>query len=277
MKKALVFDIDGTLITTDKRIPEETIDIVGRLHRCHDVGVVLASGRMPKSVRRICSELAVPCHLVSFNGALAETYGDVDASDRKILADYPVSPADVARFLSEIHALDLTVSIFGRESWIANRDDYWMGREKRGNGFPPDRIVGDTIAAQSTEEPIYKVMVRGEESQIATLQTKLDSVVFENVVLYSDRPTIIEITSASANKATSVATTLELLDIRTEEAFVFGDADNDLEMMRLFPDSVAMANSSEAVLDAARFRIGTNNEPSIADFLRAQFSIHVAQ
>jgi len=54
------------------------------------------------------------------------------------------------------------------------------------------------------------------------------------------------------------------LGIGLVEVAVFGDADNDLSMLQAVPNSVAVANASEAAAAAARWHIGDAQEQSVA-------------
>ena len=57
------------------------------------------------------------------------------------------------------------------------------------------------------------------------------------------------------------------LGIPIDQVAVFGDSENDLAMIESVPNSVAVANASQAVRDAARWHIGPAADDSVADAL----------
>lgn len=57
---------------------------------------------------------------------------------------------------------------------------------------------------------------------------------------------------------------MERLGLSPEEVCCFGDAENDLAVLRHYENSVAVANAVPAVLECARYRIGPAREESVA-------------
>ncbi|MFR2587533.1 MAG: HAD hydrolase family protein [Adlercreutzia equolifaciens] len=61
------------------------------------------------------------------------------------------------------------------------------------------------------------------------------------------------------SKATGIDIICRELDVSLDEVVVFGDADNDLEMLEHVPNSVAVANAAPRAA-AARWHIGSVDE-----------------
>jgi hydroxymethylpyrimidine pyrophosphatase-like HAD family hydrolase len=57
------------------------------------------------------------------------------------------------------------------------------------------------------------------------------------------------------------------LGISLDEVCVFGDAENDLDVLQYVPNSVAMANATEAAAAAARWHIGPSADDAVAHAL----------
>lgn len=53
-----------------------------------------------------------------------------------------------------------------------------------------------------------------------------------------------------------------------DEVVVFGDSENDVEMLRSLPNSVAVANAAPEASRAARYHIGSCDEGAVVDALR---------
>lgn len=69
------------------------------------------------------------------------------------------------------------------------------------------------------------------------------------------------------SKASGVRVLEILLALRDENVVVFGDSDNDLTMINVVPNSVAVANANDHVKQAARYHIGPCTEDAVAGAL----------
>ncbi len=267
MASTLVFDIDGTLINSEKRVLPDNISLLQNLHRAEGVQIILASARAPKSIEVIRSQIDVECGVVAFNGAFCFAHGEFDGSPSARIS-IPLGFDEITRVLEVVKGVDLTASLFSRDLWFVNRDDYWLNREVRGTGLRPDKIGKDCLLELASGTSVYKLMFRGAESAVAQALSDLSaSGLSKAVSLFSDRPTIVEICPISASKYQGVVNLIDAASSDVRDVLVFGDADNDLEMITKFSNSVAMGNGSIAVKKAARFVIEDNNAPSIANFL----------
>ena len=65
------------------------------------------------------------------------------------------------------------------------------------------------------------------------------------------------------NKGTAVQALQEIWHITPEETMVFGDQQNDLEMMSCAAYSYAMANASQVVKEQANFIAEDNNHAGV--------------
>ena len=89
----------------------------------------------------------------------------------------------------------------------------------------------------------------------------------DDLVFVRTAPFYIEAMPKGLNKAEGLRRTCELLHISPEEVIAFGDAENDLEMIRFSGRGVAMGNACDALKEAADEITLTNNEDGIAHSL----------
>src|SRR5262245_18938948 len=66
--RLLALDLDGTLLTTSKKISEQTLNALRCLPK--DVKIIIASARPPRSVRHIYQQLGCDTWQINYNGAL---------------------------------------------------------------------------------------------------------------------------------------------------------------------------------------------------------------
>lgn len=87
------------------------------------------------------------------------------------------------------------------------------------------------------------------------------------VRIVSPIPEWYDVLPVGTSKAAGLEVLLDALGIGVDEVAVFGDAENDLEIMRKVPHSVAVANASDEVLGVARHRVGASADEGVADAL----------
>jgi hydroxymethylpyrimidine pyrophosphatase-like HAD family hydrolase len=73
----------------------------------------------------------------------------------------------------------------------------------------------------------------------------------------------VDLSHKDAHKGFALRKIQELFDISPAETLVFGDYNNDLEMMALSEFSVAMENAHPNVLNAARYRTLSNDSMGV--------------
>ena len=79
----------------------------------------------------------------------------------------------------------------------------------------------------------------------------------------------LNITPKSYSKASGIDILCEKLGIGLDEVVVFGDANNDLEMIEHVPNSVAVANGTAEIKAAARWHVGDCSDESVQDAIFA--------
>ncbi|MBQ9007392.1 MAG: HAD family phosphatase [Atopobiaceae bacterium] len=85
--------------------------------------------------------------------------------------------------------------------------------------------------------------------------------------LPSPNAQVIDIMPKGWGKGSAARIMAEVLGISIDEVAAFGDADNDVSMLEAVPNSVAVANASDAAAAAARWRIGDALDESVAKAL----------
>ncbi|MEL6243344.1 MAG: HAD hydrolase family protein, partial [Pseudomonadota bacterium] len=163
---------------------------------------------------------------------------------------------------------DVTVSAFSKDAWVANRSDYWLGREIKGTFLQPDRLGREAIDNFAGQHGIHKFLCRGGDEHIRRAKSAASTVVGDTIEFFSDRPTAIEISPALCSKLNGIKALVSFHKHKDEDVWVFGDADNDLDMVNHYKNSVAKGNGSKTLKSSARHVIGSNNELSISKFLR---------
>lgn len=250
-----VFDLDGTLLGSDKEISPANRAAVAHL-QAHGVQVVLASGRPHFNVVRFQNQLGLTGPIVSGNGALVkvETTGEVW---REVLFDRELTSLllDEGRALGITQIWDGPQGVFGWE-----RTRHLEILEVRTKEHYP--VVGDPRLYFPGEVP-FKVLWIAEEDQIAALAAHWQERLAGRCYITITDPEYLEFSDPSVNKATALAVVAERLGIAPEQVVFFGDGDNDAELLRWAGLGVAMPHSRPIALAAADL-IGPESVPEDA-------------
>lgn len=73
----------------------------------------------------------------------------------------------------------------------------------------------------------------------------------------------IDITHKRINKAVAIKKVMNILGAKMHDLYVFGDSDNDIEMLKLTKNSFAMANGNDKVKSIAKHEIPSNDENGV--------------
>lgn len=86
----------------------------------------------------------------------------------------------------------------------------------------------------------------------------------KDVYITSSVPQLVEIADQNAGKKAGVAFVADLLGLGRDEIAAFGDADNDVDMLRYAGCGIAMENASRACKEAADFVTKHHDEDGLA-------------
>ena len=117
MKIDIVFsDIDGTLLDSEKRLSDTTIDTFERIK--DKTPIVLISSRMPSAMYHLQKSANID-HFptIAYNGGLI-------IHDKKILIDQFIPTTIIQDLVNYNKDLDVHISLFNNDDWYVPRNDY---------------------------------------------------------------------------------------------------------------------------------------------------------
>jgi len=243
--KAIITDLDRTLLHTDKSISAYTLDV---LNACHRAGILImvATARPERSVMEYHD-------LIQFDAITVTNGARILLPDRVVVNG--LSQDSGRKILTEIckHP-DIILSVETGDGFYASEDiPGWNPIVYR--GFPELPTAGD----------IYKILVSSVHDSIFTT---VEAAMTEDAYFTVAGGSLIQIMSRQATKWNGVKTMLEAFGVSPEEAFYFGDDNDDIEAIRKCGLGVAVANAIEPVLAVADVVTESNDEDGVARFIR---------
>jgi len=117
----VISDVDGTLVTPDKRLTDATVNAV-RLLRERGIDFTLNSSRPPMGIRMLIEPLSLRLPIGTFNG------GAIVGPHLEVIERHFVPEAAARRSLDVLTAFNI-------DSWLFTIDD-WLVRKARGDYVP---------------------------------------------------------------------------------------------------------------------------------------------
>jgi Cof subfamily protein (haloacid dehalogenase superfamily) len=110
-----------------------------------------------------------------------------------------------------------------------------------------------------------KMIVMDDPTHMPDLRQKVAAHVDGLADLVLSSPFLLEIMPRGTSKGAGLAWLLDYLGISPDEVLALGDADNDIEMLRMAAIGVAMANAMPMVKQAADVIVASNDADGVAE------------
>lgn len=240
MKKAVFFDIDGTLWDSHMRIPPSTVSSIRKLREKGNYAFI-CSGR---SRAAICSPELLD---IGFDGVVASCGTHVEYQGNMIFEKY-MSQEEIENILSGLHAYGIRAILEGKEYLYVN------SREFAGDIYIDylRKLVKNRFL--ELNEDVRFVHVNKLSADLAQrdmgkvkkmLETDYELIFHEINPKYLH--TVLEIVPKGFSKAVGIEKVCEYLGIPRENTYAFGDSVNDLEMIAYVSHGIAMGNGTEDI------------------------------
>jgi hypothetical protein len=232
----LACDLDGTVLGPGNAIAPEAR---AALQSAAASGwtVVLASGRMLRSVRGVQSALGVQGPIIAYNG------GMIAVGDGRTL-HHPV-PVPVARRVAAVCAEHgYFLQSYQDDALYVPRPDPRAEAYSALAGVPPH--IDPERVFQPRSAPTKLLVIEPAERQ-PEVRERIAPLAPGQLELCNSYPHYLEITAAGVDKGTAMAQLCGLLGVGAEGVLAVGDGENDLPMLRYAGLAVAVANATPTV------------------------------
>lgn len=261
--KLIALDLDGTLNTDEKTITPKTRDSLLKAQQ-QGLTVALCSARPVPGLYKDMRSLELEKHhgmLIAYNGGKI-----LQADDKKVLHQQ-IFPRDLAiEVLKHLENYPVTPIIDdGERFYVTDRNGYKVQHECRNNQMDCTEVSSLT---DCLDFDLIKILMSVQPEELWDILPKVSRPFEDDLVFVRTSPFYIEAMPKRLNKAEGLRRTCELLHISPEEVIAFGDAENDLEMIRFSGWGVAMGNACDALKESADEITLTNNEDGIAHALK---------
>jgi Cof subfamily protein (haloacid dehalogenase superfamily) len=252
--KLVAIDLDGTLLTNDKKISAQTLSALKCLPS--DVRIVIASARPPRSVRPFYQMLELDTWQINYNGALIwDNPGSRAVFHRPMAGQLVCEIIVAARDLFD--EILITCEIMDR--WHTDRNDNNFTTET-GRLFKPDVVAP---YESFCNQPITKLMFLGEPKILNKIEPLLLEKFGEKVTIVQTDDHLLQLMDKRVSKAVALKKTAAHYRVPREQIMAIGDAPNDVGMLQFAGVAVAMDNAHAVVKKVADWIAPSNNDHGV--------------
>lgn len=263
--KIIVLDLDGTLLTSDKRISPRNY---AALERAAEKGIhiVPSTGRFYDGMPAVVRELPFVRYAITVNGA--EIY---DAREDRVLHRAEMTPEQADEVFEVLDTLPVVYDCY---------QDGWGWMEKRlydqAEDFIDDPRVLAMVKDLRTPVEDFRGLIRSRNKGIQKIQMffrDMDQRAkalpflrqrFPGLNVTSSITNNLELNSLDAHKGAALLELCRILGVEPSRTMAFGDGLNDITMLQTAALGVAMENACPEVKAAADHITDTNDHDGVA-------------
>jgi Cof subfamily protein (haloacid dehalogenase superfamily) len=252
---AVLADVDGTLVTSEKVLTPRAIQAVKRLHE-RGVLFAITSGRPPRGMKMLVEPLDLRGPIAAFNGGMT-VMPDLSVIDERTIPD-GVTPS----VIESIRACGLYAWIYRDTDWyVTDPRAPHVEREASTVQFLPtvvstyDGLLDRVVKIVGVSDDL-DLVARGE----AAVREQFGA----HVSAARSQPYYLDVTNPHATKGVVIDRLSTEFDIPLEHFAALGDQPNDVLMFERSGVSIAMGNATEEVQRQATYVTASNDDEGFA-------------
>ena len=251
------FDLDGTVLRRNRRITKSTVTALQRL-RERGMRLVVATGRRFESAREYAGKLgfAEDDPVICYGGSMVRRMNGETLLHRTLPQNLSIEALEWAA------ARDLHARVFVDGHTITSPDIPSARPE-------PDASVVDSPAdwLRNSRKVPTKLVIVDRPDEIRGWLGEAKSAFAGRLFVTRSLPHYVEVGSLEGTKAAALGFLCERWGIEPERVLAFGDADNDIDMLRFAGHGVAVGGMSGEVREAADKVVPGVDEDGVAGYV----------
>ena len=255
--KAVFFDVDGTLLPIgSKAVPPSTLEAIERLKE-NGILTVVATGRQIGSYSRS------PANSIAFDAYIVANGTMLLDKDRKLISGIPIGQEETKQVLNLLDEEGIAYAITTLEGRYINKINETV--------IETHRQLNTDLPKTGTYkgEDIYMI-----EAYIHQDLTQLIEKIRKYCTISRWNENGVDIFSKDAGKDVGIKNLIKILNIKPQQTMAFGDAENDIRMIKYAGTGVAMGNADQSVKDTADYVTDAADNNGIENALKHFGLIH---
>lgn len=279
MIKLIASDMDGTLLNSNHKIPQNNIELI-KFAQKNGIEFVVATGRAYYEALPSLNDENIKCDVISFNG------GIIYDKNGNIINITPMKLKDLYYTIEILKSLDISYQLYTKNTIYTKSIETDITAYIdliRANGEEPNEqhlrqeaknrlALGhitevDNIELYLNQEDNPAIKVIGISNDLEKLKHATELLSGnENISVTSSGANNVEIMDKKATKGEALKIVADIHDINLKNAIAIGDNLNDQAMLDIVEYSIAMKNGNKELQKTAKFITEkTNSEGGVAD------------
>lgn len=269
--KAVMIDLDGTLLTDDKKITDFSNQILQKLYD-NGIKIIIATGRGLSRAKQLTEKLDFDKIILANNGAIIHSSSNI-ATDEDLKLESNV--VDELSTLSEEYGIRPYFFVENKCALLIQDED-----DKK-NFEDSVEDIGEIMTVSERNLPIddcvSMIMIARKDriyDIVDHIRTNPNVTYHIHTKYFSKNIRMLEVQNVNTDKYKRAIHVLKHFGITSDEVVSIGDAHNDLEMVVNSGLGVAMKNSDDILRQNADIITQyTNEEDGMAKFLEELFEL----
>ena len=279
MIKLIASDMDGTLLNSNHKIPQNNIELI-KFAQKNGIEFVVATGRAYYEALPSLNDENIKCDVISFNG------GIIYDKNGNIINITPMKLKDLYYTIEILKSLDISYQLYTKNTIYTKSIETDITAYIdliRANGEEPNEqhlrqeaknrlALGhitevDNIELYLNQENNPAIKVIGISNDLEKLKHATELLSGnDNISVTSSGANNVEIMDKKATKGEALKIVADVHDINLKNAIAIGDNLNDQAMLDIVEYSIAMKNGNKDLQKTSKFITEkTNSESGVAD------------
>lgn len=255
-----VFDLDGTLLTSENKISDTDKETLRRLSR-GGVKIIIATGRTDLQILEYVHDLGIADPVITCNGGQI-----INAFTKEVLHRKFLHPDDAKNIIDTAKAEGIEYLFYTPDyvyhAYSSERVKFFLSYNetapeqfrvpiREASGYPDEEAYSNII----------KILIRDDTARIPEFERRFNG--NNTLTIVSSGKNLIDVMPENTTKGNGIKILAEKLGIPVSEVAAFGDSMNDESMLRAAGYSVAMGNADDVIKEICDFVTKTNDECGI--------------
>jgi Cof subfamily protein (haloacid dehalogenase superfamily) len=251
-------DVDGTLVGSSGEVNPRVWEAAGIA--CEKgIHLALCSGRPAFGLALEYARRLDPAGWHAFQNGASIVH--LATGESKSIA---LPPAAVKSFIAEARATENVLELYNDSGWVTESTAAWAEDHAKllGVEFDPrpfESLEGPAVRAQ------WLLTMAQAQHMMSCTHPGLE--VAQSTSPLMPDTQFVGFTHEGVSKASAMRTIAAAYGVAMEDVMYIGDSGNDLPALRVVGHPIAMANATQAVIEAARQTVGSDNEGGVAQAL----------
>jgi Cof subfamily protein (haloacid dehalogenase superfamily) len=253
----LVSDLDGTLVTDKKIIPERNIAAVRRFIK-KGGRFTFATGRSVMGTLKFAAQVPLNAPIITYNG------GCIYDVEKEMALCNTFLPPSAEVIIREVRSNFPDVGIEAYSSqyvYAINRNKYTKAHISYGSLTEYERSVDEL------PENLSKILFSCDSDRLAEVAAHLEKLNHLGCVYIFSGPIYLEVLPDGVSKGATVKILADMLGIAHDKIFGIGDYYNDIELLETSTVGAVPSDAPDDMKKIADLIVGKCEDGAVADFI----------